>query len=312
MGRTLEDIGELAAIARITRSLPTGRGIVKGAGDDCAVLRFPGDARYDWLLTSDPVIEGVHFTSATPAGRIGRKAVGRVLSDIAAMGGQPAWALLNIVAPRSTPVARLDALYAGASRLAAKHGLAIVGGDMASGPVLEVHAFAVGAVPRGAAILRSGSRPGDLIFVTGRLGGSRKGHHLAFDPRMQEGAWLRGWARAMIDVSDGLASDLRHLTDMSGTGARLELARIPVSRAAAALRDGLSPVQHALFDGEDFELLFTLPARKRTAFLRAWQRAFALPCTWIGAMTGRAGRIECAQTDGTIRELNRAGYQHFA
>jgi thiamine-monophosphate kinase len=308
---TLKDLGELATIERIVRRLPAGRGVVVGPGDDCAVVRARNAAPHDWLLTSDPVIEGIHFTRDTPAARIGWKAVGRVLSDIAAMGGEPRWALLNIVAPPDTAVARLDGLCRGAARLADACGLALAGGDTAAGPTLAVHAFAVGDVPRGTAVLRSGAKPGDLIAVTGALGGSILGKHLRFTPRLAEGRWLRAWASAMIDVSDGLASDVRHLADMSRAGARLFLDRIPVARAAGRMRDGRSPVIHALRDGEDFELLFTVPARRGAALLRAWRRRFRLPCAFIGVMTAHAGRVECAGEDGRVQPLDEAGYEHF-
>ena len=216
--KTLQDIGESAAIERICSRLPDSAEVIVGPGDDCAVIRPAGGGGKEWLLTSDPVIEGVHFLADTPRRSVGRKAIGRALSDIAAMGGEPAWALVDIAAPSGTPVATLDELCGGAIDCAQQYGLAIVGGDMSEGPALELHVFAIGSIPAGQAVLRSGAAQGDILFVTNSLGGSASGKHIDFEPRIREGAWLRDWANAMIDVSDGLATDLRHLAEMSGLG----------------------------------------------------------------------------------------------
>jgi thiamine-monophosphate kinase len=251
----------------------------------------------------------VHFLPGAPAAAVGHKAVGRVLSDIAAMGATPRWALINLVAPPRTTVATLDGLYDGALALAGRHGLAIVGGDMSEGPVLELHVFAAGSVPRGKAVRRSGARPGEAVFVTGELGGSIAGKHLAFEPRTREGAWLRDWATAMIDVSDGLASDLRHLILESGTGCELEAEAIPLSEAVR--QQGEAALGHALYDGEDFELLFTVPAAAQEPFLAAWRAKFPLPCSRIGTMTDRPGRVECRRTDGSPVPVRETAYVHF-
>jgi thiamine-monophosphate kinase len=299
---TLKDIGELAAIERITRLLPRRADIICGAGDDCAVVRPNRSSKSDWLLTSDAVIEEVHFARGTPPDLVGHKAIGRVLSDIAAMGGEPAWALIDLVAPAGTPVGTIDGIYRGATKLAARHKLAIVGGDMAKGRALELHVFAVGTVPRGRAVLRFGARLGDLVFVTGSLGGSRRRKHLDFEPRVKEGVFLRKWATSMIDISDGLASDIGHIAEMSGVGVSLAEELIPLSASAGR------SVDRALFDGEDFELLFTIPESKTKAFIRAWKKAFNLKCSMIGVVTPHKGVIEFADTR---RRLKRKAYQHF-
>lgn len=337
--QTLKDIGEFTAIKRLCKYLLERSDVIQGAGDDCAVVRIDDNAPYDWLLTSDPVIEGTHFTGETLPAAIGHKAVGRVLSDIAAMGGEPEWALIDIVAPPETPISRLEECYGGASNLADKYGLALVGGDISRGQVLELHVFAIGRVPVGSALLRSGAKPGDLIYVTGSLGASRTGKHLSFEPRVSEGIWLRegSWPTALIDVSDGLARDLRHLTDMSETGAELYVPQIPVSREALRINNTItsiehayevdtlckvcpclkvnntiSPLEHALYDGEDFELLFTVPHEKEKAFMSTWSETFDLPCTLIGRITDRPGIIECVDENGKHTRLENKEYEHFA
>jgi len=293
--------------------VPLRSDVVTGIGDDCAVVRT--DGRYDLLLKSDPVIEGIHFAPDVPGERIGHKAVGRVLSDLAAMGGEPLWILMDLVAPARTATARVKAVYRGAARLARRHGVAIVGGDTSRGPALELHVFAVGRIPRGRAVLRSGARAGDRVYVTGRLGGSLSGRHLRFQPRLSEGRWLRegGWATAMMDVSDGLAADLPRLAAASGVGVEIEAEAIPVSAAAkravtvAGMRSGLA---HALGDGEDFELVFTVAERKAAAFAKAWRRRFRLPCSAIGRITRLAGRVVLRE-GGRIVPLAASGYEHF-
>jgi thiamine-monophosphate kinase len=308
---TLREVGEVAAIRRLTSTLSPGAGVVVGVGDDCAVVRPAPDAAVDWLLTSDPVVEGVHFDAGTPAEAIGHKAVGRVLSDLAAMGGRPRWALIDVTAPPRTPMARLEGVYVGADRIAAACGLAIVGGDLGRGSVLALHVFAVGQVPAGSALVRSGARPGDRVFVTGELGGSRCGRHLSFEPRLPHGSWLSEgrWATAAIDLSDGLARDIGHVLRASGVGAELDLNAIPVSQAARALCDGRSPIEHALYDGEDFELLFTASADREAELQSEWAARFGLRCTRIGLITGESGVLRRSGTPPSI--IPEEGYEHF-
>lgn len=323
--QTVGDIGERAMIQRLVQALPARVDVVVGPGDDCAVVRAAGDARCDYLLKSDPVIEGVHFTRATPGAAVGHKALARVLSDIAAMGGEPLWALVNIVAPPAMSVARVMGIYAGLRKLARHWRVAIVGGDVARGSRLEAHVFGVGRVPRGQAVLRSGARAGDWLFVTGALGGSRRGKHLAFQPRLAEGRWLRRRASAMIDLSDGLATDLRHLIRQSRVGAELFLTSIPLAPAigrSAARRTAsrcagqvcLVPreaLRHAFCDGEDYELLFTAPPAKAAKLIRAWPKIFGTPCAPIGRITDRRDVVECVDARGRKIRLQAAGYEHF-
>jgi thiamine-monophosphate kinase len=311
MHESVKDLGERAVIERLARLLPSRDDVIVGVGDDTAVVRTAGGI--DLLLTSDPVVEGTHFLAETPPELAGRKAVGRSLSDVAAMGGEPLWALLDLVAPPDTAIDRVTGLYEGAAELARATGLALAGGDTSGGPTLELHVFVVGQVPQGTAILRAGARPGQRLYVTGTLGGSLAGHHLTFDPRLKEGRWLRegGWAGGMIDVSDGVATDLRHIMDESGVGAVLDLASLPVSQAARASADERSAVEHALFDGEDFELLFTVDAERSASFETAWTAAFDLPCTSIGYVTGDAGRLSARASDGRLTTLSGEGFEHF-
>jgi len=310
---TVKHIGEEALVRRLAKLAPGRADVVAGIGDDCAVVRFDRNDRFDLLLKSDPVIEGIHFTRRANAADVGHKALGRVLSDIAAMGGEPLWFLVDLVAPASISVARLEGLYRGMARLARRHGVALVGGDTSRGKTLELHVFAAGRVARGKAILRSGARPGDVLYVTGSLGGSLRGRHLRFEPRLAEGQWLaaQGWVTAMMDLSDGLATDLRRMMAASGTGAVIEAARVPVSPAAKRIRDRRSPLEHALADGEDFELLFTVPRRKTVGFEAAWRRHFRLRCTRIGTMTRRPGLLQL-DTSGTLSPLTIHGYEHFS
>jgi len=307
-----QQIGEDNLIRRLKRLVPGRADVMAGIGDDCAVVRTGRCDPYDLLLKSDPVIEGVHFGPDAKGAAIGHKALGRVLSDLAAMGGEPLWILVDLVSPPTASVAHMEAIYRGMARLARQYGAAIVGGDTSRGQVLEIHVFAVGRVRRGASVLRSGARSGDVLYVTGALGGSRLGRHLRFEPRLVEGQWLRdsGVVTAMMDVSDGLATDLRRLVAVSGVGAVLEAGCIPVSGAARRMKDQRSALEHALADGEDFELLFSVQRRKAASFESAWRKAFRLPCTRIGEMTSRPGIVELR--DGKhCEKLTLHGYEHF-
>lgn len=298
-------LGELALIRLLTRGLPRRPEVVTGIGDDCAVVRIPG-SRQDFVFTTDAVIERVHFLPAHAGRRVGHKAVGRALSDLAAMGAEPLYLLVNLVAPARCPVQRLREIYAGAGKLARRHGAAIIGGDTARGEQLELHVFGVGQMPRGRALLRSGAGPGDVLFVSGPLGGSRKGRHLDFEPRVAEGRWLsRGrWATALIDITDGLATDLGHLVRASGVTAVVDEARIPVSAAARRRAD-------AWTDGEDFELLFTVPKSRAAALERAWRKHFVRPVHRIGDVVAGPARIRVRDAVGRARALTLRGYEHF-
>lgn len=310
-------MNEFELISRLTKSLPSHPSVIVGAGDDCAVLDC-GDERHWQLFKTDAVVEGVHFTPDTPPERIGHKALARCLSDIAAMAGTPTAALVTIGLPRRFDAARVEAIYEGMSALARRHHTAIVGGETTTNPERLLISLAVlGAVARGRCLLRSGAKAGDAIFVTGELGGSLQGRHLEFEPRLTEARWLAQHfhIHAMVDLSDGLAGDLRHILKASGAGAELLAKSIPVSRAARlAAREGGSakpPLAAALTDGEDFELLFTVAGRDAVALLDAWKAQFPrLRLTCIGKITGEPGlRI---RDERGVRALTEHGYVHFS
>ena len=307
---TFASLGERGLVRRLRAALPSRPDVLVGAGDDCAVVAW-SDAE-DLVLKSDPVREGHHFLPGTDPRRVGRKALGRVLSDFASMGAEPRWALVDLVAPADTPAATADALYAGIGALAREHGVAVVGGDTSRGDALELHVFAAGAVPRGSAMLRSLARPGDSLWVTGSLGRSfESGRHLDFPPRLREGAWLRARGRrACIDVSDGLASELWHLARESGVRIALDPAAVPLSETCGAMPD---PLAHALGDGEDFELLFTVPPDDE-GFADGFRRSFpGTRCTRVGAVGEplAGGLVLCGSGPGA-RELPQGGFDHFA
>ena len=224
--------GEDRLVAALVAQLPAaGRGVVAGAGDDdCAVVRSAGAKRWQ-LLKTDCVIEGVHFAPDTPPDLIGWKALCRPLSDLAATGGKPAYALVTLALPADATVDFATGIYAGLARAAREYGVEIVGGETARSPgECFLSVCVTGTVHKGKAVTRGGGRVGDRLFVTGRLGGSfTSGRHLQFQPRLAEARWLvsRFSVRAMMDLSDGLAADLPRLAAASGDGFRRR------SRAAA-------------------------------------------------------------------------------
>ncbi len=310
-------MNEFELINRLSRSLPTNKSVVAGAGDDCAVLDIGVPDRLV-LFKTDAVVEGAHFTAATPPEQIGRKALARCLSDIAAMAGVPNSALVTLALPRDFDPDFVEKLYAGLGALARHYDVAIVGGETTVNPERMLISVALlGTVLRGKCILRSGALAGDAIFVTGELGGSLAGKHLEFEPRLAEARWLaeQFLPHAMIDVSDGLAGDLRHVLKASHVGAELLAAAIPISRSARlaskAESSAKTPLLAALTDGEDFELLFTVASRDAVPLLNAWKQQFPkLKLSCIGKVTAGEG-ITLRNKEG-VRPLTAHGYVHFA
>jgi thiamine-monophosphate kinase len=310
-------MNEFELIHRLTRGLATNDAVVLGAGDDCAVLDLGAGDRLV-LFKTDAVVEGVHFTGETPPEKIGRKALARCLSDIAAMAGTPTAAVVTLGLPRRFDPAFVARIYDGLNTLAGQHGVALVGGETTTNPERLLMSVALlGTVARGKAVRRSGAQVGDAIFVTGELGGSLAGKHLDFEPRLAEARWLAAHfdLHAMLDVSDGLAGDLRHLLAAGNVGAELLKSAIPISRAAklnARRGDAAKPaLLAALTDGEDFELLFTVAARTAVPLLDAWKRAFpALKLSCIGRIVAAPG-ITLRDARGA-QPLTVSGYTHFS
>ena len=310
-------MNELDLIQRLTANLPGNASVVAGAGDDCAVLDI-GLTREHLLFKTDAVVEGIHFTKEAAPEKVGHKALARCLSDVAAMGGKPTAALVTLALPAKYDPAYVEQVYTGIRATAERWDVAIAGGEITTNPgQILISVALIGLVPKDRALLRSGSKAGDALFVTGELGGSLVDKHLAFEPRLAEGQWLAEHfpIHAMIDVSDGLAGDLRHLMQASHLGAQILSRAIPVSRAAKltarAESSAKTPLLAALTDGEDFELLFTLPATQAVALVDAWKEKFPkLKLSCIGKMTAEPG-LKIRDKDG-VRELNLKGYTHFS
>jgi thiamine-monophosphate kinase len=311
-------VTESELIAHLKPLLPTNDFVVTGAGDDCAVLEL-GAPDTQTLFKTDAVVEGIHFTADTEPERVGRKALARCLSDIAAMGGTPTAAVVTLGLPRGFDPERVKALYRGLNRLAAQYQVAVVGGETTTNPGgWLVNVALLGTVPRGRARLRSGAKVGEALFVTGDLGGSLAGKHLDFEPRLAEGRWLLEFAgvSAVMDLSDGLASDLTKLLAASGVpGAELRKSAVPVSRAARehARTSDLAkpPFVAAVTDGEDFELMFTVQSNRAVAVLDEWKEQFpGVRLSCIGKLTEKAG--VWVRGDDGLRPLPTRGYEHFA
>ena len=310
-------MNEFQLIASLSASLPSHAGVIAGVGDDCAVLDcgLPGRAL---LFKTDAVVEGIHFLSSAKPESIGHKALGRCLSDIAAMAGRPLAALVTLALPKDFDPQFIQKIYSGINLLARRHGVAIVGGETTSNPErLLISIALLGEVARDKCVLRSGAGDGDALFVTGELGGSPAGKHLQFEPRLEEGRWLAEHfpIHAMIDLSDGLAGDLRHLMERGPVGAELLARAIPISRAARLrARTGQSPkppLLAALTDGEDYELLFAAARRDAVPLADAWRKQFPkvrLSC--IGKITAAPG-LKMRDGQG-VRALQEHGYVHFS
>ena len=309
-------MNELDLIALLTRSLPANPSVVAGAGDDCAVLDCGAPGRF-LLFKTDAVVSGIHFTAQAAPEQIGHKALARCLSDIAAMAGTPLAALVTLALPRKFQPRFIERVYAGMNRLAQRCGVAIVGGETTTNPGrLLISIALLGEVDQDKCIRRGGAMDGDALWVTGELGGSLAGKHLDFEPRLAEARWLAANfpIHAMIDLSDGLAGDLRHILKAGGVGAELLKTAVPVSRAAklqARTSARTKPAfTAALTDGEDFELLFTIAGGDAVKLLDAWKREFPeLKLSCIGKIVAGGG-VTIRDKNGA-RTLNEHGYVHF-
>ncbi|HEX7860652.1 MAG TPA: thiamine-phosphate kinase [Verrucomicrobiae bacterium] len=309
-------MNEFELIARIAETLPTNEQVVRGAGDDCAVLDL-GLKHELVLFKTDAVVANVHFTLDTPSEKVGRKALARALSDIAAAAGKPISCLVTLGLPKDFDAEYVLAFYNGLNELARDYQMSVSGGETTrtDGPMF-VSVTVIGTVPRNRIITRAGAKLGDAIFVSGELGGSISGKHLDFEPRLKEAQYLAEnfTVHAMMDLSDGLAGDLRHILNASKVGADLFSESIPVTRDAKLKAKNESsakpPVLAALTDGEDYELLFTVPSKNAVAVIDGWKENFPnTKITCIGKITAQPG-LRLRDKLG-VRELPPHGYTHF-
>lgn len=305
--------GEFALIDWIRDRASTNDQVVAGIGDDCAVIQTAEASTI--VVTTDMLMEGRHFILADAgAEAVGRKALGANLSDIAAMAARPIAAFVAVSLPKTNAKTIAEGIFQGMDPLARRFGLALAGGDtnVWDGP-LVVCLTILGATADRGAVLRSGAKPGDVVFLTGPLGGSLLGRHLDPQPRIDEARAILDLLEphAMIDVSDGLSADLNHILDESGgLGATLDLGSIPIHDDARRLaeRDGIPPWVHALNDGEDFELCLTVSDEDARKIEGA---PFAGPSlVRIGTIEARPG-LRLRIGDGSLVEIEPRGFDHF-
>jgi len=310
---------EKALIKRVRQRARGGSSLVKGIGDDCAVLRVPPG--HELLVTTDFTIEKVHFRRDWHRpDAVGWRCLARGLSDIAAMGGQPQAAFLSLALASDVPQKWVDRFLTGLLGLADEFHVPLAGGDTAqSSSGIQADIVVVGSVPRGKAVLRSGARPGDQIYVTGELGaaaaglarleaersmGREAGALLRPQPRLAVGEWLRkrGLASAMIDLSDGLSTDLAHICEESHVGAEIDAEAIPLARVGQQKKQ--VALDLALHGGEDYELLFTSSQNVPV-------RVAGVRITRIGQVT-RAHGMRLLDAEGRPRRLEVRGWEHFS
>lgn len=305
MKDTVRDRGEFGLISEFAKQFrKRSRSVVLGIGDDAALLESP--PRGELLVwTVDAVVEGVHFRrSEHPAWRIGWKALAVNVSDLAAMGARPETALFSIGIPPDTPLAFIRAVAQGVERCARRFSVTVVGGNVSRARCLFISVSLQGRVARRKAVLRSGAKPGDALMVTGTLSFGQR-HHATFEPRLREAMWLAERFRptSMIDISDGLLSDLRHVCEASACGAHVWLAALPAPSAER---------RRALSRGEAYELLFSMPPGRVSALERAWRARFMTPLARIGRFVAKRGARVFAR-EGSRDELpcRETGFRHF-
>jgi thiamine-monophosphate kinase len=291
----LSRVGEDALIASLLRELPASRRFI---GDDCAVVEFRG-AKNLLVLKTDCVVEKIHFEPSTQPELVGWKAMMRAFSDFAAVSALPQFALITIILPSLRSKSWVKKLYRGLKRAAARFDVSIVGGETSAtrGPAV-ISVSVSGSVEKKRAVSRAGGKKGDDLFVTGKLGGSLRGKHLRFVPRVKESRWLTKNFRvhAMMDLSDGLGADLPRLAKASKLGFKIDREKLPLAPGAK--------IDNAIADGEDYELLFAISPRDRARLQREWKEKFPkLPLTRIGSLTQRLNK-------STSQRLRR-GYVHF-
>jgi thiamine-monophosphate kinase len=316
-------IREFELIAELFAPLATSKAAL-GLKDDVALLR--GRAADDLVLTTDTIVEGIDFFARDPADTVAKKALRVNLSDLAAKGATPVGYLLTLVLPKRTDLRWLRSFTKGLRADQRKYGIALLGGDVSAtrGP-LSVSITALGSVPKGKAILRSGARPGDLVFVTGTIGDSGGGlaalklkkreaslirRYRVPEPRVAFGRELRGIASAAIDVSDGLLADLGHLADVSNVHIVVEATRIPTSTALRSLwGTGEAALARAATAGDDYEIAFTASPKKRARILAAATRS-RTHVTEIGVVKNGRGATLIGSNGRPLR-VKKQGWQHF-
>jgi thiamine-monophosphate kinase len=290
----LSRVGENALLASLLGELPASRKLI---GDDCAVVEF-SDAKNLLVLKTDCVVEKIHFQPTTDPVLVGWKAIMRPLSDFAAVSAIPQFALVTLIVPATRSTSWAKRLYRGLKRAASRFDVAIVGGETSAtrGPAV-ISVSVSGFVEKSRSVSRSGGKRGDDLFVTGRLGDSLRRKHLRFVPRINESRWLTKnfRIRAMMDLSDGLGTDLPRLAKASGLGFRIGKHALPLAPGAN--------IDNAISDGEDYELLFAISPRDRGRLQKSWRRKFPkLPLARIGSL--------CPLSRIRHPQLPR-GYVHF-
>jgi thiamine-monophosphate kinase len=293
----LKEVGEDRLLEQLLAKASRKRSVVVGAGDDAALVQ-PGKRGVLSVLKTDCLVEGIHFAKKTRPQLVGWKAMARPVSDFAAMSALPQFALVTLIVPADTELAWVKQLYRGIDKAANAFGVSVVGGETSSikGPAV-VSVSVTGYVEKNRWVGRRGGKPGDELFVTGRLGGSLRGHHLKFVPRLAESRWLTKNFRihAMMDLSDGLGADLPRLARASKVGFEIDKESLP--------RNPGCNIAHAISDGEDYELLFAMAPKNSRSLLSRWRKKFpTVPLTRIGFLN-RNSKFE-------NRKLPR-GYLHF-
>lgn len=299
--RPLSELDEFGLIEDIQRQFKASKGVIKGIGDDTAVLNTGKEKQL--LLTTDMLVEGVHFSSQTPARCIGHKALACNISDIAAMGGVPKYAVVSIGVPIKMSPAFVRKIYQGIKALAKKYRISVVGGDTVKSNKLVVNICLTGEVKKGRFVSRSGAKAGDWILVTGPLGNSlRSGHHLKFEPRLAESRYVvkRVRPHAMIDISDGLAADLGHILKQSNVSAEIDQDVLPLRKGAS--------LNQALSEGEDFELLVIANPSDAEKLLTNNKGFTFFP---IGRIIKGTAKLYLVNLNGKKQQISMKGFQHF-
>ncbi|MBM3251657.1 MAG: thiamine-phosphate kinase [Candidatus Omnitrophica bacterium] len=302
---TINKIGEFGLIDMIKKMVKLDASVVKGIGDDAAVLNFSRDKYL--LLTSDMLIEDVHFKCTMQASNIGHKALACSVSDIAAMGGIPKNAVISLGLPTSLEISFVKDLYKGIANIAKKFKINIVGGDTNRAEKIIIDVTLLGEVEKKNLVLRSTAKTGDLIFITGSLEETLKtGKHLTFKPRLKESRFLVKNYRinSMIDISDGLAQDLGHILNESHKGA--------VIYQRAILKNKDTSLKEALYGGENYELLFTLSQSQARRLLRDKAKGkIKFPISEIGSITKSKNKLIFIDADNKEKTLKLRGFRHF-